>query len=252
MAIASHPNSPFSVHHVPMTRPLIWLSRGWDDLLHHRGASLAYGWLVSSLGALILAYERHPFFIAFTISAFLLVGPIMTAGLCELSRRQEHGEESDFAASLRGLRGHSHNLMAFSNRLLALGLAWFALSSAILYVATGNVAPSLEATVGGDVLRQVSATQLLFYTASAGLLASIVFALSVVSVPMITESNVDAGTAMRTSLRVSLKDLPAMLVWAALIAALVGIGFATYFVGMIVIYPLLGHATWHAYKDLVH
>ena len=252
MTIASHPESPYSIRGVPLSRPFIWLGKGWDDLLHHRGASLAYGWLVSSLGALILAYERHPVFIAFTISVFLLVGPIITAGLCELSRRQANGETSDFSTSLKALRSHRHNLLGFANRLLAVGVAWFVLSSAILYAATGSVAPSLEATVLGDVLRQVSTTQLLSYIVSGGLLAGIVFSLSVVTVPMIVENNVDAGTAMRTSLRVSLRDLPAMLVWGALIALLVSIGFATYLIGMVVIFPLLGHATWHAYKDLVH
>ena len=252
MAIASHPNTPFSVSRVPLTRPFIWLGKGWDDLLHHRGASLAFGWLVSALGALILAYERHPFFIAFTICAFLLVGPIMTAGLCELSRRQSTGEKADFATALGHLRGHRRNLMSFANRLLALGLAWFVLSSAIMYGVMGSVAPSLESTVLGDVMRQVSNTQLLAYVVSGGLLGSIIFAFSVVSVPMIAENNVDAGTAMRTSLRVTLRDLPAMLVWAVLIIVLVGIGFATYLIGMVVIFPVLGHATWHAYKDLVH
>lgn len=244
--------APFSIHRVPLTRPFIWLDKGWDDLLHHRGASLAYGWLVSAFGALILAYERHPFFIAFIITVFLLVGPIMTAGLCELSRRQSIGDKADFSTSLSALRGHRHNLMVFANALLVVGLIWFIISSAIAYGATGSIAPSLEATVGGDVLRQISTTQLISYIASGGLLACLVFALSVVAVPMIVENNVDAKTAMRTSLKVALRDLPAMLVWAALIAALVAIGFATYLVGMIVIFPLLGHATWHAYKDLVH
>jgi uncharacterized membrane protein len=101
-------------------------------------------------------------------------------------------------------------------------------------------------------MRQVSDTQLLSYIVSGGLLASVVFALSVVSVPMITESNVDASTAMRTSLRVTLRDLPAMLVWAGIITVMVAVGFATFLIGMVVIFPLLGHATWHAYKDLVH
>jgi len=252
MSAASHHALPFSIRRVPLTRPFIWLARGWDDLLHHRSASLAYGWLVSAFGALIIAYERHPYFIAFIISAFLLVGPIMTAGLCELSRRQEHGEKADFSTSLQALRGHRHNLMNFSNRLLALALVWFLGSTAILYTTHGSVAPSLEATVWGDVLRQVTSQQLQAYIVSGGLLAVVVFALSVVSIPMITENNVDAGTAMRTSLRVSLRDLPAMLVWAFLIVALVAFGFATYLVGMVVIFPLLGHATWHAYKDLVH
>ena len=252
MATSTQETAPFSIHRVPMTRPFIWLNKGWDDLLHHRGASLAYGWLVSVMGALILAYERHPFFIAFTITVFLLVGPIMTAGLCELSRRQSIGEKADFSTSLKALRGHRRNLMNFANALLIIGLLWFVISSVIAYGATGSVAPSIEATVGGDVLRQVSTTQLISYIASGGLLACIVFALSVVAIPMIVENNVDAKTAMRTSLKVTFRDLPAMLVWGVLIAALVAVGFATYLVGMVVIFPLLGNATWHAYKDLVH
>ena len=69
---------------------------------------------------------------------------------------------------------------------------------------------------------------------------------------MITENNIDAGTAMRTSFKVTMRDLPAMLVWATMITILVCLGFLTYLVGMVVIFPLLGHATWRAYKDLVH
>jgi len=230
----------------------VWIGKGWDDLLHHRGASLAYGWLVSVMGVLILAYARHPLFIAFTITAFLLVGPIMTAGLCELSRRQSIGEHADFATSLGALRGHRHNLMGFANALLVIGALWFIISSAIVFSAAGSVAPPVAATVGGDVLRQISSTQLFGYVASGGLLACLVFAISVVAVPMIVENNVNAKTAMGTSLKICQRDLPAMLVWAAIIAASVAIGFATYLVGMIVIFPVLGHATWHAYKDLVH
>lgn len=82
-------------------------------------------------------------------------------------------------------------------------------------------------------------------------LAGRLFALSVVTVPMIVERRADAGTAMRTSLRVVARDLPAMALWGLLITVLVLLGFATWLVGMVVIFPLLGHATWHAYRDLV-
>jgi uncharacterized membrane protein len=73
----------------------------------------------------------------------------------------------------------------------------------------------------------------------------------VVAVPMIVDRDVDAATAVRTSHRVTLADLPAMLIWAALIVLLAAIGFLTFLVGMVVVFPLLGHATWHAYRDLV-
>jgi uncharacterized membrane protein len=240
------------VRSVPPSQPFIWISKGWDDLLHHKGGSLAYGALVSVLGALILMYQRHPYFIAAAISGFLLVGPVIAAGLCELSRRRTRGEVSDFGTSLRTLGGHRKSLTHYATLMLGFGVAWFVLSSLMLYAVFGTVGPSLEDTVWGDVLRTLTVAEILAYLVVGGVLACVVFALSVVTVPMIVDRNVDATTAMRTSLRVSLvADLPAMIVWGSLCVILVGIGFATFLVGMVVIFPLLGHATWYAYLDLV-
>jgi uncharacterized membrane protein len=89
------------------------------------------------------------------------------------------------------------------------------------------------------------------YLAVGLVLAAVVFALSVVTIPLIVDRHVDASTAMRMSLRVTVRDFPAMLVWAGLIATLIVIAFATSLLGMVVIFPLLGHATWRAYKELV-
>ena len=94
-------------------------------------------------------------------------------------------------------------------------------------------------------------SELAAYALAGGVLAAIVFALSVVTIPMIVDRHVDASTAMRMSLRVTIRDLPAMIVWAVVIAALVLVGFATSLIGMIFIFPLLGHATWRAYRELV-
>lgn len=238
-------------HKVPLLQPFTWVARGWNDLMHHRGASLAYGWLVSTLGVLILAYERHPLFVAAAISGFLLVGPIMTAGMCELSRRQGRHQRANFDTSLKALQRHRTALLRVANTLLLISVAWFVFSSMVLYGTLDTFVPSLAETIHGDVLARLSTTQIVAYVVSGGILACIVFSLSVVAVPMIIDRGVDATTAMRTSLHVTLAELPAMLVWAALIVVLVGIGFATFLVGMIVIFPLLGHSTWQAYKDLV-
>jgi uncharacterized membrane protein len=239
------------IHRVSFTRPLSWLNRGIGDMVYHRGASLAYGELASMFGGLSLSYERTPYFRAAAISGFLLVGPIVTAGLCELSRLRERGEEPTFDASLKVLRRHRSALLRFANVLLLCSVAWFLLSSMMLYIALGSVGPSVESTVWGDVLTQLSATQVVAYIGVGGALAGLVFALSVVSVPMIIDRDVDAVTAMRTSLRVTVADLPAMILWAVMIAALAGFGFVTFLVAMVVIFPLLGHATWFAYRDLV-
>jgi uncharacterized membrane protein len=240
------------VRRVPLTQPFTWVSKGWDDLLHHKGASLAYGALVSVLGALILTIGRHPYLLAATIFGFLLFGPIMAAGLCELSRRRTRGEVSNFDTSLNTLADHRRSLSRYAGTLLLFTVAWILLSSLMLYLIFGSVGPNYFETMWGEVLVNLTAAQILSYLALFGILACIVFALSVVSVPMIIDRNADAGIAMRTSLRATLEaDLPVMIVWGALCVILVGVGFVTFLVGMVVVFPLLGHATWYAYLDLV-
>jgi len=213
----------FPVHKVPISRPFIWLERGWDDLRHAPLASLAYGWLIASLGALILAYSRHPLILASAILGFLLVGPVVTAGVCELSRRRDHGDTLTFQDSLRGLAAARRGLLGFSALLLLLAMSWFALSALLLSVSGGGVAPDIGSTVWGNVAARLSIEQVSTYAAAFVVLACTVFAVSVVSVPMLIDRHVDAATAIRMSLRVTARDFPAML----------------------------GHATWHAYRDIV-
>jgi len=251
MATANHPVNSFPVRSVPLSRPFIWLSEGWDDLLHHRSASLAYGLLVSALGALILAYGRHPFYIAAVCAGFLLVGPILTAGLCELSRCRDEGELADFQSSLLPLKRNRGSLLGVAETLVLLALIWFALSGSLYLGLVGSLAPGVSTMMWGDFMGQISDSQLAAYIAVGLVLAAVVFALSVVTIPMIVERHVDASTAMHMSLRVIWRDFPAMLVWAGLISGLVFIGFATGLLGMVIVFPLLGHATWRAYKELV-
>ena len=251
MAVSNHPLETYPVRTVPMTRPFIWLQEGWNDLWQHPAASLAYGLLVSVMGAIIFTYTRHPYFIAAAWVAFLLVGPLLTAGLCELSRLRDTGSVADFQSSLRPLSHNRKSLLRVAETLGLLAALRFAFSALLYNGVLGSPAPEVGSTLWGDVLRQLSSTQLLAYFFVGASLSAIVFALSVVTIPMIVERHVDAGTAMRTSLRVALRDLPALLVWAVLIVLLVSAGFITGLVGMVIVFPLLGHATWRAYRELV-
>ncbi|WP_296695470.1 DUF2189 domain-containing protein [Thiocapsa sp. UBA6158] len=249
--LSGHGGHALPVMHVSLARPFIWLGRGWEDLRRNPRASFAYGLLLSVLGAVILGFWRHPYFIAAGVSGFLLVGPLFAAGLCELSHRGAAGEPADFDSSLSVLARHRKALIRFSVELLAIAAIWFAASTLMLHLALGSAGPSVEATMWGGVLEQLTAAQLISYGVVGGLLACVVFARSVVAVPLIIDRDVDSPTAVRTSIRVTLSDLPAMILWAALIVILVGFGFATFLVGMVAVFPLLGHATWHAYRDVV-
>lgn len=243
---STHSNS----HPLPVWQPCIWLRDGWRDLWSHPGASLAYGALVAVLGGLLLAYQRHPLFIATATLGFLLVGPAFAAGLCELSRWRALGRRVTFDTSLQVLARCREPLRRFALMLLALAALWFAVSLAALSWTQVDIAPTLASTVWGDVLRQLSPVQLLVYAGIALVTAIGGFALTVISVPLIIEREVSATTAMRCSAAATWHHLPVMLVWASLVGMLVLVGFATWLLGLIVIFPLLGHATWRAYEDL--
>ncbi len=247
-----HAGSPFIVHRIPPTRPLVWLGQAWVDFRNNPLASLAYGLLVTVMGTIILMFNSHPFMVAGALTGFLLVGPIMTTGLCELSRQREQGKHINFEQSLQAMHHNRQGLFGFANRLFAIGVGWMLLSAVLLDRALGAAAPAIGDTVWGGAWGALTTDQLLLYLGTWGLLSAVVFSISVVSVPMILDASTDAKTAIRTSLRVTVQDLPAMLVWALVILGLVAFGFASGLAGMVVVFPLLGHATWHAYRELVH
>ena len=247
-----HTQNGLSVRHVSFLRPFHWLNMGIKDLLRHKAASLAYGFLVSTLLLMFLFISStHPFLIAAIISAFMLMGPIMAAGLCELSRRHETGESISFNDSLEGLKTNQKELNKFALILLAFCGFWFVLSGLLLSLSVGNIAPSFEQTLWGGFMDLITPKQIMLYMLVGGILACVIFAISVVSVPSIIDKHIPVEEAIFLSLKVTLSNITTMFVWASLLLALTSISFLTLLIGMIIIYPLLGHATWYAYRDLV-
>jgi hypothetical protein len=181
MATLTHPHAQsdrsIGISRVPVEQPLEWLRLGWDDLRHNPAASLAYGLIVSLFGALILALWSHPFFLAASISGFLLVGPLLGTGLVELSRRRERGEPVSFDASLSALGRHREALLRFSAGLLVIAALWFAASSIMLGIVLGKAAPAVGATLWGSLWDHVSIAQVLAYVGVGAILAAIVFEL---------------------------------------------------------------------------
>jgi uncharacterized membrane protein len=240
------------VQHVSVARPLTWLYRGWLDMRRQWGASLGYGALIVALGWTLLVFcGTHPYFVAAAISGFLLVGPIMSAGLCEMSRRYSLGESANFDESLEGFARNRQSLFEFGALLAACAIVWFGISALMLGTVFHIAAPDMRETLYRGFLESTNRSQVLAYIAVGGLLAAAVFALSVVSIPLILDRRATPGQAMRASLNVVFSNIPAMIVWSALILILTVIGYAPLLGGLLIIAPLLGHATWHAYRDLI-
>jgi uncharacterized membrane protein len=252
VSVGKHQFLHAEVNHVPLLQSLTWLRRGWDDLQHFGWASLAHGALISVLGAiLLLLFSTHVYLIAAAVTGYLLIGPIMTTAVCDLSRRRMAGTPSALADSVQATTHDTRNVFRFGAILAGFTLLWFVASATTLQAILHTSAPSLSVALWGSLTDAVSRPQLIGYIASGAVLAAIVFTLSVVSVPLIIDRHTSATDAMWTSMRVTFSNLPAMLVWAALIVGLTALGFITFLLGMVVVAPLLGHATWHAYRDLV-
>jgi uncharacterized membrane protein len=239
------------IRHVSAGRPLEWLNRGWDDLKRIGWPGLAHGVLIAILGGVLLALgSTHMYLTAAAITGYLLVGPIMTTGLCELARRREAREPVGFDESLQALTRNPDGLLHFGGILGLIALVWFVLSAILLESVLSAQMPSLAVALWGGAT-MLTTGQALGYVACGGVLAAIVFGVSVVAVPLIIDRHARASEAMRASLRATCANIPAMVVWAAIIVAVTAIGFLTLLIGMVVVAPLLGYATWHAYRDLI-
>lgn len=237
--------------HVHIGRPAAWLRHGWQDLRAIGSPALAHGALIALLGGILLMLgSSHLYLVAAAVSGYLLVGPVMTSGLCELARRREAHEPLGFDDSLRAMERNPDGLLHFGLLLAASALVWFALSALLLQVVFPASAPSLAVTLWGGGAH-LSAAQWAAYIGCGFVLALMVFAVSVVAVPMLLDRHASVGEAVRTSARAVVHNLPVMMVWAALIVLLNVVGFATLLLGMVIVAPVLGFATWHAYRDLV-
>jgi len=239
------------IRRVPPARALAWLALGVRDMRNSLVESLAYGTLVAVLGWLIWYHAGdRPQLFTTSVTGFFLIAPLLAAGLYEISRRQELGMRTSFGESLQGWRRSGGAIAQMGLQLVLIAIFWERLSAILFALSYGGAAPDLQRFVS-DVFLSGNYPQVVFaYATVGGVFAALVFVISAVSIPMLLDRNGDIYTAMATSFLAVTRNPAAMLVWAALIVALTALGFATALFGLIVIFPILGHATWHAYREL--
>lgn len=244
----------YGLRPVPLLRPLGWLARGWQDMWRCPGPALSQGLLLALAGTLIFALARQRFWLlAGAFSGFLLVAPILATGFYAISRALERGQRPSWRTVLaawwpQGARGG--RLMVFGLLLAFAGTGWV-LTSASLITAFG--AGRIETPA--DFLRLVVLDEhsLLFeaWLGLGALLAAPVFASTVIAIPLLLDREISILGAIFTSWRVVMEHPAPVALWALLIMVLTLIGMATAMLGLILVLPLLGHASWHAYRDLV-
>lgn len=224
--------------------PLQWLRAGWRDLRAAGGASLVYGAVLAAL-SYVVALAAWQFgtlgLYVGLATGFVFVGPLLAVGLYSLSRQREEGATPDLGRSLRDARGPLRDLLILGVVLLVVLLVW-ARAVAMVHI----FAPADPDTPLLDLVPFVAVG-----IAVGGLFAAVIFAATAFALPFVLDRDADAITAALSSANAVLRNKPAALVWAAILVGMVLIGFATAFLAFVVIFPLLGHATWHAYRQTV-
>lgn len=233
---------------VPLTRPLHWLALGWRDLRRSGWPSLVHGLIVALGGLLILALAtRHWQLLPGAFSAFLLVGPLLATGLYALSRRLEQGERAGFGEVLAAWRCGCRPFVLMGLMLVAFATVWVALSATLFHFFVMEEVDDARAFLRYAVGQPDHLFML--WTVLGGLVAALVFALTVVSLPLMLDRRIPFDASLRASINTVAENPLPMAVWAVLIMVATGLSMATLMVGFVLSIPVIGHASWHAYRD---
>lgn len=231
--------------------PFRWLARGWRDLMAEKGISIFYGvcfWTMALvLGAVFRSKPEYTMSIA---SGCLLLGPFLAMGLYEVSRRREQGLLPDLATSLTCWDKHLGSMGMLVLVLIILELLWGRASLVVFAVFFNTGMPSTTGVIQA-VFNPENWEFLAVYGLVGGVFAGLVFAVSVVSIPMILDRDTDAISAAITSLQVVFQNTGVMLLWGMLLTGLVFVALVPWGMGLLFIGPWLGHASWHAYRGSV-
>ena len=236
---------------VPRSHVLTWLRLGWADYAASRPVSTWFGLGFVMMGLLqLLIFARAPAYSMAMISGFLLLGPFLCTAIYHISQTLERGEKPGLKAAALSFRPVLSNIGIFAAVLLVLELLWGRASLVVFALFYQGGLPSTEDLLAA-LAKFTNVDFLIAYIAVGGVFASLVFVVSAVAIPMLLDRRTDAITAGLTSVRACLGSPWTMATWAGTIVLLTLLAMLPCFVGLIVVGPWLGHATWHAYRDLV-
>lgn len=229
---------------IPASAPFGWMQKSVEDLISAPRLSLGYGAAIAVLGYVIAfatwRYGNLGLYIGL-VSGFVLLGPILAVGLYSTSCQLEQGLSPRLDYCLRDKRRSFAPLMIFGFVLLVIFLLWGRSASMV------HIFFPMES----DYRWQDLALFLGVGSSIGAVFVLLVFTFSAFSLPMIMDRKVDAVTAALTSVNAVLRNKPAMFVWLAIIAACLTVSVLTMFLGLVVLLPLLGYATWHGYRETI-
>jgi len=248
--VAVTPNEPPPIRKVPPAAVLRWIRLGWNDLRRAGWPSLLHG-LIITIASLVVVEIAVLFWplLPGAVSGFLFIAPILSTGLFALSKRLELGELPLTKDAVDAWRRGSRCLFRLGLLLVLVATLWVGITKLVFYF---FVDAEIERPL--DFLRYVvlqGNDTFIEWTLLAGLVVALVFSLTVVAVPLLVDRDVNAKLALVTSLRTVSENPITMVGWALFLLLATTLSIATLMLGFLLLYPLMGHASWHAYRELV-
>ncbi|MCG8426931.1 MAG: DUF2189 domain-containing protein [Chromatiales bacterium] len=241
------------VNDITLDRPWQWLVAGWRDLKRAPAASIGYGaiFVVVSYALTLGLFFSGNFYLLLPLAAgFFLVAPMLGIGLYEISRRLEKCEQPSLWQAIKAWKTNLFHVMNMGVVLVVALLAWLMVANLIFVGLFQGITPTPENFLPA-LFTVENAPLLLVGTAVGAVIAFCILMISAVSIPMMLDRKSDVFSAMHTSVAACRYNLLPMLFWGALIVTVICAGMLTLYVGLALGFPIVGHATWHAYKDMV-
>lgn len=247
----STPGAPsYALRTLAWSAPFQWLALGWQDFRRAPAIGLFYGACFTGMGwALMWLFEHNPAWVLALSAGFLLSGPFLCLGLYQASRRLEQGQSPGFTDSVMAWSQRTATLGIFGFVLLVMEMLW-GRASLVVFAVSFDGMPDFK----GSLLALLDPANIEFivaYVAVGGVFAGLIYSISVISIPMLLDTPADAITAGLTSVRLVLGQPGVMLLWGALIAVLAALAMLPGFLGLLVVGPVIGHASWHAFRAAV-
>ncbi len=244
------------VHAIGLEEIRAALRLGGQDMMRFRSDVIALVFVYPLVGLMLvtMAFQSAMMPMIFPIAAgFVLLGPVAAIGMYELSRRHDRGETTSWAAVIGGLRAEQVGpVMVLGGYLLMLYLLWMAAAMGIYNATLGPDAPVSLSACARDILSTTEGWSMVWMGWGVGaVFAAVVLATTLVAFPMLMHRPVGLPIAVTTSMRVATKNPFAVAVWGMVVAGALFLAALPLFLGLVIVLPWLGHATWHLYRMAV-
>lgn len=236
---------------VPMGSPFQWLAQGWRDFMQTGMRGTYYGACFAVMGfAIVMIYGTLWQATMGLTAGFFLLGPFICTGIYELSRQRERGEPLSLIKSWTAWFRNWKSIAFFAAMLTFLMVVWARVSVVLFALFAAHDYPTLQSMLS-QIVSERNVEFLLVWLGVGAVFASLVFAISVVSVPLLLDQGADTLEAVFTSARALWANPMTCLVWGLLIVALIGTSLFVFMPLLVITAPWVGHATWRAYRGLV-